>query len=364
MNNKKFKKSLAVVLAGTMTLGMGVTALAADTPAGQGSGTGAGELEGHVEKSVLEVTLPTDGDTGTFGYTIDPEGLIAATQAAKYPGTTYDSSTGVYFQTSEKNYTDKSAKLKVTNKGNVDADVTVDVSVASGSGITAMKGKDGFTEAGAAELYLGLLVNDDAGVAVNDFGSDAGKKATKTVGLKGRPANFDVKYDSDADKYSYAIKDGVAETAWNSFEFGLEGACNTKGDYSAESFAVPTVTVTWSYIAHPETGGAAMLEENASTDVAPSIATTGIYDKATGVITVEGVNLGAGEKVTTLRTAKYGSTLAKATTDVAEATITGTTFTGKVSDAVKSGWANLAGPVYVVITFADGTTGNVTLSMQ
>lgn len=368
MDNKKLNKSLAVLLAGTMALGMGVTAFAADDTSG--AGTGAGELEGHVEKSVLKVTLPTDNDTTTFKYTIDPEGLIAATEAAKYPGTTYNSSTGVYFQTSEKNYTDKSAKLKVTNKGNVDADVTVNVSVASGSGITAMKAKDGFTEAGATELYMGLLVNDDAGIAVVDFGEDDGKKATKTVGLKGREANFETKYNSESSKYEYAIKDGVADTEWNSFEFGLEGACNTKGDYSANSFAVPTVTVTWSYAEHPETGGAAMLPENAAdheepvVDVDPSIATTGTYNKATGVITVEGVNLGAGAKVTTLKTAKYGSSVAKATNDVVDPEVNESTFTGKVSDAVKTGWANLAGPVYVVITLEDGTTQNVTLTVQ
>ncbi len=360
MRNKMLNKMLAGVLAGTMALGMSATAYAAD-PAETGSGTGAGELEGHLDQSKLSVTLPTNGDTATFKYTIDPEGLIAATQAAKYPGTTYNSTTGVYFQTSEKNYTDKSGKLKVINRGSVDADVTVEVSVADNSGITAMKAKDGFTEAGAEELYLGLLVNDDAGIAVSATG-DAGK-ATKTVGLKGRPANFEVKYNSTSSKYEYVAKDGVADTAWNSFEFGLEGACNTKGDYSAENFAVPTVTVTWSYVEHPETGGAEMLGENAVNDRAPSIAATGTYDKATGTITAT-VDLGAGDSATTLKTAKYGSSIAKATNTVADPTITGTTFTGTVSDAVKSGWTNLAGPFYLVITLDDGTTENVELTVQ
>lgn len=284
------KRMLAFVLAGTMTFGMGLTAFAADTtPVTSGGGTGAGELEGHVDKSVLSVTLPTDSDTTTFKYTIDPEGLIAETQAAKYPGTTYASDTGEYFQTSDKNYTDKSAKLKVTNVGSVDADVTVAVSVAENSGITAMKASNGFTEGGAEELYLGLLVNTGAAEAVTGFG-DSGK-LSKTVGLKGRPANFEVQYKDS--KYVYAAKDGVADTAWNSFEFGLEGACNKKGDYSADNFAVPTVTVTWSYKEHPANGGADMLPENATDEAGPSIDDSSLSMTAGQAFEVP-VNLGVG----------------------------------------------------------------------
>ena len=44
--------------------------------------------------------------------------------------------------------------------------------------------------------------------------------------------------------------------------------------------------------------------------------------------------------------------------------VNGSVFTGSVSDAVKSGWAGLTGPVYVVITLNDGTTQDVTLTMQ
>lgn len=363
MRGKKTKRMLALMLTGTMTLGMSVTAFAAD-PAGSGSGTGAGALEGHVNKSVLAVTLPTDSDTTTFKYTIDPEGLIAATQAAKYPNKTYDSSTGVYFQTSADNFTDKSAKLKVTNKGNVDADVTVEVSVAENSGITAMKAKDGFTAAGAEELYLGLLVNDDAGVAVTAAG-DSGK-ATKTVGLKGREANFEVQYDSENSKYIYAIKDGVTEAAWNSFEFGLEGACNTKGDYSAEDFVVPTVTVTWSYVAHPESGGATMLPENATEelpDAKPSIPTvTYDYDRTQDLdITV---NFGRGDleatSVTQIQASNDGVNVAADVTS--SFTVSGTKFT--LPQGKQFGGAQVGQKRYLIFTFDDDANTKVVVTLN
>lgn len=359
---KETKKVLALMLAGTMTLGMSITGFA-DTPSTTGSQTGDGMLEGHLDKSKLEVTLPTTADTTTFAYTIDPEGLIAATEAAKYPGMTYNSLTGVYFKTSDKTYTDKSAKLKVTNVGSVDADVTVAVSVAENSGITAMKAKDGFTAAGAEELYLGLLVNEDAGVAVTAAG-DSGK-ATKTVGLKGRPTNFEVKYNND--KYEYVAKDGVADTAWNSFEFGLEGACNTKGNYSADKFAVPTVTVTWSYIEHPETGGATMLPENAQAqpeapaEAGPSIAQTEYdYDRTATFDIV--TDFGAGDlAATAIKSVKIGSNNTTFGTDLTSAcTIEGNKITfpsGKVTTVA------VGSKRYVQVTFDKGEPVVLTLTI-
>lgn len=355
MKGKTTKRLMALMLAGTMTLGMGVTAFAAD--ATSGGGTGAGELEGHVDKNVLSVTLPTDSDTTTFKYTIDPEGLIAATQAAKYPGTTYNSDTGVYFQTSENNYTDKSAKLKVTNVGSVAADVTVSVSAADSSDITAFKEKDGFTENGAEELYLGLLVNDDAGIAVTAAG-DSGK-AEKTVGLQGCPANFEPQYKDGA--YTYAAKSGVADTAWNSFEFGLEGACNGKGDYSKENFVVPTVTVTWSYEERESDSSNELLPENATTDAAPSIAVTEYAYDRTATFNIV-ANFGAGDKAATaVKSVKIGADGKVFATDLTSAcTISGSTIT---FPSGKLGTAAVGDKKYVQVTFDKGDPVVLTLTI-
>lgn len=359
MKRKVCKRLLAGLLSGTMVLGMSVTAFAADETSGTTDGTG--KFEGHVDKSVLSVNLPTIPDGSTpFAYTIDPEGLIAATQASKYPNTTYASETGVYFQTSTGNYTDKSAKLKITNKGSVDADVTVDVSVAAGSGITAMKAKDGFTDAGANELYLGLLVNSDAGIAVTDFGTDDGKKATKTVGLKGRPTNFEVKYNDTDDKYEYAAKSGVADTAWNSFEFGLEGACNKKGTY-ADGFAVPTVTVTWSYAAHDTSKTDIMLGENATEKAGPSIAITSYnYDRTATFDIV--ANFGAGDDAATaIKSVKIGADGKTFATDLTSSCeIDGSTIT---FPSGKLGTAAVGDKKYVQVSFDKGDPVVLTLTI-
>lgn len=358
MENKKMKKLLALMLAGTMTMGMGVTAFAADATSGDAEGSG--ELEGHVERDVLSVTLPTNVDAGTFKYIIDPEGLIAETDNAKYADATFEEGASVFFQSADKTYTKDSKKLKVTNKGTVNADVTVTAQAAT-SGDVAMAATSGDVSGDAKKLYLGLDVAGKAEKAVKDDAS-----ATVTVGVVGNPDNFETTYNSTSGKYEYDVKANVPETAWNSFEFGLvNGVCSTGAKWTDEDATkVPTVKVTWSYEERDEdTSTADLLDENASADAAPSIGATGTYNKSTGVITAN-VNLGTGSKVTTLKTAVYGSTNAPATAFETAPTISGTTFTGTVKANVKNAWESRTENVYLKITLNDNTEQLVTLTVQ
>ena len=60
MENKKMKKLLALMLAGTMTMGMGVTAFAADATSGDAEG--AGELMywlSHFQRMLMQVRSST-----------------------------------------------------------------------------------------------------------------------------------------------------------------------------------------------------------------------------------------------------------------------------------------------------------------
>lgn len=275
MSKAKLNKVLAGMLAATMVLGMSMTAFATETtPVKNGSTTGSGEFEGHVEKSVLLVNLPTVAESAnTFKYTMDPEGLIAATEGAKDKTATFESGANVYFLSSANTYTKESAKLKVTNKGSVDADVTITASTAESTKMQ-MATSDTFTGNTQKELYLGLKVANQNAVAVKTTAADA-SPASVSVGLKGVEDNFEVKYNETTKKYSYEEKDGVPETAWNSFEFSLIGACNPNADWKdVEQTDAPTVTVTWAYDKRATDSTNTMLDGNATSDVAPSIATT------------------------------------------------------------------------------------------
>lgn len=284
MKSKTFKKALAGMLATTMVLGMSMSAFAADETTG--NVTGSGDFEGHVSKEVVAVTLPTDVDASTFAYKMDPEGLIPATDNVKYADATFEEGANVYFQSATNTYTKDSAKLKVVNRGTADVDVTVKAEVADNANI-AMADSETFSGTDA-ELYLGLKVADKDAVAVKTS-TDGGVE--KVVGLKGKSDNFEITYDGT--QYGYTPKAGVPETAWNSFEFGLTGACNPDGDYSADALTASAVTVTWSYAKRADDSTADMLDENAVADAAPSIATK-TYSVTTDTAFNVPVSLGAG----------------------------------------------------------------------
>ena len=80
---QKFKRFMAVALATTMVLGSSLTAFA-DEPTTSGGTDGSGTSEGHVDKEVINVVLPTVASGSTpFAYTMDPEHLIQETNAGK-----------------------------------------------------------------------------------------------------------------------------------------------------------------------------------------------------------------------------------------------------------------------------------------
>lgn len=294
MKKKIFKKTLAGMLATTMVLGMSMTALAVTgTTSGSGSGTGTGSFEGHVDKDVVAVTLPTDSNTTTFAYKMDPEGLIAATNSAKYSGQTFEPGANVYFQSATNTWTKDSAKLKVINKGTVDVDVTVAAKTDANSEVAMSTTKTFESTDTAAKLYLGLQVANQAEVAI-DTTDTAGKV---TVGLKGNSANYEIT-SVEGGGYGYTAKAGVPDTAWNSFEFGLTGICNPNGNYSANGLAGSNVTVTWSYAVRATDSSATLLDGNAVADAAPSIATT-TYTATSGSPLDVTVNFGGGDKAAT-----------------------------------------------------------------
>ncbi len=363
---RKANRMLAVLLAGTMVMGTGLTAFAADDT---GSTTGKGEFEGHVDKSVLLVQLPTvsaeAGAVNPFTYTMDPEGLIAATEGAKNKDATFESGANVYFLSAPNTYTKDSAKLKVVNKGTVDADVTVKAETAANTNVKMVTGTDGFTAAptdddNGAELYLGLLVDKKAAAAVQETGG-SGTEASVTVGLKGNDKNYEVKYDEASKAYSYAAKADIPETAWNSFEFGLTGACNPKGDYSAANLAAADVTVTWSYVERADDSTAEILAENATEDAAPSITVKEYdYDRTTTFEIV--ANLGAGNQAATkIQSVKIGADGKTFGTDLTSAcTIQDNKITfpsGKLMTAA------VGDKKYVQVTFDKGEAVVLTLTI-
>ena len=235
-----YKKILAGFLAATMVTGSSFMAFAAQS----GSTSGEGSLD-IVEKSdVFNVVLPTvpaDGDT-RFDYILDPTSVINGTSAAKYNGATFASGKTVYFKNAPTtdggaaSYSEKSDTLTITNKGTVNVDVTVSASVKAVTGITmASTGTFTDTTDKTASLYLALT----DGTNTNPITSSGG---TLTSTLAGSPSAYEPKFVDG--KYVMVEKENSGVT-FNTFSFGLTGACNPNGVWTGLTDKPPVVDLVW-----------------------------------------------------------------------------------------------------------------------
>lgn len=238
------KKILAAALAATMVFGSSISVFA-DDPVTSGSTDGAGASEGHLEKEVLNVVLPTVPDGSTpFNYTMDPERLIRETEGAKYAeGTTFpeaEGDTGVYFQTAEKTYANKSNVLQAINKSSCDVKLSVKVNTTqkSDKDIALATSSTVATE-GTPNLYLGLVVGSTKTTV---------KAEEQTVDkvIAGTPGNFETTVvTNDSGVKSYAYKEKADASTWKAMNISMEGAVSNLA--IAADATAPTVNVTWAY---------------------------------------------------------------------------------------------------------------------
>jgi len=276
------KKKVAVLLTGAMVLGMTVTAAAADPI----EVTGSGSSEGHVNMTVMDVTLPTAADNAdTFKYIVDAEGLVKSTAHARYGEDVsfpaVGSDTSVYFKTEDKKYENESKHLTVSNNSSVSINLTVKVEVTSADTDVDLVSKNALAKAKTPSLYLGLKVGDKEPAAVT---KDEG--ATVSISLN-KADGYSVSWNSTKSEYEYIRGEGAP--AAPTYDFWLEGA--TKPELgSAEGKTAPALKVTWKYDA---AGG-----DTPSGDKTPSIATTDYQYTKNTTLAID-VNMGSGSKKAT-----------------------------------------------------------------
>lgn len=287
------KKILAAALAATMVFGSSLTAFAED-PVTSGGSDGAGASEGHLEKEVLNVVLPTVPDGSTpFNYTMDPERLIRETEGAKYAeGTTFpeaEGDTGVYFQTAEKTYANKSNVLQAINKSSCDVKLSVTVKTTQNTAKDiALATTSAVATEGTPNLYLGLAV----GTTKTPVTASA---QTVDKVIAGTPGNFETTVvTNDSGVKSYAYQEKADATTWKAMNISMEGAVSNLA--IAADATAPTVNVTWAYAkATTEDGTAA--EDAVDYSTAPA-APTEASASANSVVVGGNVNILLPEGVT------------------------------------------------------------------
>ncbi len=290
---RNFKTLTAVTLAASMVVGGAMNVWAAqsgDASSIESEGTYEG---GEMKYPALSVTLPTIAKAD-YDYIADPNGLITATDAAKYSDSEFVGDGGIYFKTTAKDaavansknvYSEKSGAKTVTNENAQNIDVTVkleqgsdagDVSSASGDTTIAYAASNTFSGT-ARELYLAVTDGTNASALTSVAA------ATLTTTVEGRPSNYEADYDS-SNGYEYKKKDNAS--GWRACSFYLTGALN-KGAEWGDGVKFPSIKVTWSY------------EENKNpvADLAPSInggTSTISYSIASKQDLVIPYNLGSG----------------------------------------------------------------------
>ena len=346
----KSKKFMAIALVATMVFGSSLTAFAED-PVTSGGSDGAGASEGHVDKELLNVVLPVIPTGSTpFAYTMDPERLIQATEAAKYTQGTHfpeaEGDTGVYFLTGENTYANASNVVQAINKSSCDVTLTVKVkTTATGDADIALATSSTVATTGTPNLYLGLKVGTGTTVV-------SGTEQTVTKTIAGDPDNFEIAVTTgENDAKSYVYQQKADATTWKAVNISMEGAVSNLP--IATTTTAPTVNVTWSYAkaADSATVDTADLVDYSDTpaSVAPSLTGSNsitINSSNAGKALTIGLSLGSGAEAATAVT-KVDCNGGTITTDKYELTSSGLELKAAFVDAML-GSSNTADRVFTV----------------
>lgn len=249
---KGFRKAIASVLAVSMVLGSSIMSFAGDVTPSEGVSnnttlTASGNFEGHVEKSVVNVTLPTVS-ADNYNFIIDPEALIQQTDGKRYPNATFDTNAkGVYFangvnaSTGKTEYGATSVMPDVINKSSVSVNVTMSIELTDLNPSIKTVSESAVDVGTDANLWMAVTDGTDKEEVV-------GTTASMTKTIAGTAANYVVSWNEAAGEYQYVIKDNASDSSWAKAALGLTGACNTNGDWSASGLSEEsTVEVTWKY---------------------------------------------------------------------------------------------------------------------
>ena len=307
----KVRKLLSITMVAAMLIGSSMTAFAeGQETSGSATGEGTGASNGHVDKKVVSVTLPTSIGT-TFDYIADPEDLVGQTQPADgTKGKTKDGTevvpndSYVYFYNAAvtadadagidavvEGYSNTSNTVRVANKSSVAINLTVTAAVVDNDNNMAIA--DTAAELSDATdtptLHFDLKTKLKGADAFTDTpveNTDDGALAKiENIELAGTEDNFELTQSGTGaeGKYVYDLKDSVKDKDWVWVDIALSGACSAST--SSDTLVAPSFEFTWSW-------------KDPSATAAPSIATK-TYAMTAGTDVEVTVNLGLGELAAT-----------------------------------------------------------------
>lgn len=192
---------------------------------------------------VVSISLPvvSESETSVFDFILDPQELLYSTDAARYGGGRVEEGATLLFYNKEGEYdfSKHSDWLTVTNRSTVPVQVMVTAQVMDFEDVKLAESDD-FGESTEPEVYL--AIEDDKG---NILPLSADGQTTINLEMSAAPENAYVfKLDEENHTYQYGMSMDPSMVNFDTYSFGLTGACNSNADWRDISIH-PTITVTW-----------------------------------------------------------------------------------------------------------------------
>ncbi len=190
---------------------------------------------------VVNVAFPVIGNKSPFDFVIDPMKLIYQTGAARYGGGVVEENASVLFENtnSEYRFSHKSDMLKIVNKSNVPVRLIVTANIKNPESIPLVNSDSELT-GGNPSLFMALADEEGVSSVITSYG-----EAVIVTVLNPVPdGTYSFVKNEATGKYDYYLNDGIDESVFDSFSFGVVAACNTEANWDGVD-SRPIIGVNW-----------------------------------------------------------------------------------------------------------------------
>ena len=196
-----------------------------------------------LENDVVSISVPTvnESEASVFDFIMDPQGLLYATDAARYGGGRVEEGATLLFHNNEGeyNFSGHSDWLTITNCSTVPVCVSVKAQVNDLGDIGLAESAD-FEESTEPEIYL--AIEDDEG---NIQPLSAGEQSVISFEMDAVPKNaYAYRLDEETQTYQYEMNMDSQMIHLDTYSFRITGKCNSAADWQYV-YGNPMITVTW-----------------------------------------------------------------------------------------------------------------------
>ena len=196
-----------------------------------------------LENDVVSISVPTvsEGEASVFDFIMDPQGLLYATDAARYGGGRVEEGATLLFHNNEGeyNFSGHSDWLTITNCSTVPVYVSVKAQVNDLGDIGLAESAD---FEGSTEPKIYLAIEDNEG---NIQPLSANEQSAVSFEMSAVPKNaYAYRLDEETQTYQYEMIMDSQMINFDTYSFRLIGKCNSAADWQYV-YGSPALTVTW-----------------------------------------------------------------------------------------------------------------------